>query len=72
VGSYSTIAQLLPGRQVSPSETTLASRNGTRWSANSQAAVILVDDVVVIAVHREPQSLAWHWWHRQMSRKRVY
>jgi len=64
-GSYLTIAQKLPGQQVSSSQTTLACRNGTRWSANSQAAVILVDDVVVIALHREPQSLAWHRWHRQ-------
>jgi len=57
VGSYSTIAQLLPGRQVSSSETTLACRNVTRWSAKSQAAVILVDDVVVIA-HTEAQSVS--------------
>jgi len=45
---------------ISSSETTLACRIGTRLSANSQAAVILVD-YVVIAVHcRQPQSLAWH------------
>jgi len=57
VGSYSTIAQLLPGRQESSSETTSACRYGTRWSANSEAAVILVVDVVVIAVHGEPVTI---------------
>jgi len=54
--------------------TTLACRNGTGWSAYLQAAVdnYILADYVVIAVHREPQSLAWHRWHRQMSRKCMY
>jgi len=59
-GEWSLIRQLLnycQGDRYLLVTTILACCNGTRWSANSQAAVLLVDDVVVIAVHREPQSL---------------
>jgi len=76
-GGWGLIRQLLnncQGNRYFLVTTTLACRNETRWSANSQAAVdnyILVD-YVVIAVRKDLQSLAWRRWHRQISRKCIY